>query len=154
MSQYSAGVIKVNWDEHVRNKREMYFGDNEINGEEIGEAIKYPAVVLGAKRTRITQIDEWHYFCSDIDWIFLSELEIENVRTVFDVPRPLPEGDSPNSYRTESLCLPFSTEAFTISGDDRVILKGELPKEEELTKHLSELGKWGRIVGYKFDNNA
>lgn len=155
MTNYSEDDIKViTWEEGVRKRREMYFGSDEVNGEEIGEAIKYPAVVLGSKESLITKLGDWHYFCSDIDWLFLSEHEIENARTVFESPRPFPEGGSPNSYRTESLCLPFSTDAFTVSGDDRVLLKGKYPSKYLLEKHLDELGKWGRIVGYRFNENA
>ncbi len=155
MSTYSSNDMKtVEWDEIVHKNKKMYFGEREITGEEIGDALKYPAVVLGAKNTKLAKFEEWYYFCSDIDWLFLSDLKVESVRTVFDGPRPFPEGESPNSYRTESLCLPFSTDVFTLAGDNSQILKGKFPPKKQLEEHLKELGDWGRIVGYKFDKNA
>jgi len=154
MSTYSEDDIKtVKWDEGVLKRREMYFGDKTVDGVDIGESIKFPAVTLGAKNTKILELGEWFYFCSDIDWLFLSELEVAEVNRVFNRPLPFPEGGV-NSFRTESLCLPFSTDAFTIAGNDKVLLKGVFPQEEEFKEHVREIGEWGRIVGFKFDKNA
>ena len=113
----------------------MYFGDVEITPEEIADSIRYSAELLGAKDTKLAYVQGWHYFCSDIDWVFLSEFPIKSVAQVFEGPCPFPEANSPNSFRCEALCLPFSSDVFTIGKDGMVVLKGEAPSSVEIELH-------------------
>lgn len=155
MKKYSAEDIKaIEWEPHVRKRPEMYFGEAEVTPQEISDSIRYSAELLGARETRLIEIEGWYYFCSDIDWIFLSEFPISSVEQVFQGPCPFPEAGSPNSFRCEALCLPFSSDAFTVTEAEVTNLKGELPSRFELEQHTKKLGSWGRIVGFKFSKNA
>lgn len=155
MKSFSPDDIRApSWDSHVRDRSSLYFGDGEITAKEISDCIRFSARTLGAKNTKYIDVDGWSYFCSDIDWLFRSEFPVKTVRQVFDGPCPFPEACRANSFRCEALCLPFSTDAFTMSGKTFDILKGNPPSACELATHRNKIGDWARIVGYKFKPSA
>ncbi len=130
----------------------MYFGAKGASPQSIQDAFKDVAETLGAKQTCTNQIDNWWYFCSDIDWVFKSSLSIEKIEDVFLNFRAFPEEGSPTAFRYEILCAPFSSDLYTWSSNAIVALKGTPPDEETINIHLDKLGVWGRIVGFKFDD--
>jgi len=155
MKKYTADDIPlVDWGVNVRKRPQMYFPTAEINAEEVAKAIEYSAKILGVKETNFIEIDGWSYFCADDDWMFKSEFQFESIHKIFDGPGPFPEAKQLNAFRCESLCLPFSSSAYTVAKDEVVVLKGTAPPESELKDHLKRLGGWGRIVGFKFTKGA
>ena len=150
MKKYTEEDIKVvDWDAHVKKNPTMYYGDKEISPEELGKAIEYSALILGAKKLSNVQIDDWWYFCSDVDWLFKSTYRIKSVVEVFNGPCPFPEAEQQNAFRTEAVVLPFVTDAFTIANDQVVTLKGTVPSKSTIKNIVNKLGEWERIVAYK-----
>jgi len=139
------------WEEHVRNNPQMYFPTRDVDELQVSNAIEESAKILGAKKTSFMQKDGWSYFCSDVDWIFKSKFPFESIRQIFSGPGAFPEAEEQHSFRYESLCFPFSSSVFAYSEKSIDLLKGALPPEDVLANHLSELGKWGRIIGFKFE---
>ena len=146
-------VKVVKWDEHIRARPELYYGEGGATPEMVIDFLDYVAKTLGAVKTHHTHLDGWWYFCADIDWMFKSTLEIESVRDVFFGWKPLPESKSPNSYRCEVLCTPVSSDIYTVVNSEIEVIKGNAPDKEVISVHFKELGNWGRIVGFKFNNN-
>lgn len=132
----------------------MYFPTAEVNAEEVAKAIEYSAKILGAIETDFIEIDRWSYFCAYDDWMFKSEFQFESIHKIFSGPNPFPEAKQQNAFRCESLCLPFSSSAYTVANGEVVVLKGTAPPERELKSHLKRLGVWGRVVGFKFTKGA
>lgn len=155
MNKYtSSDISPINWEEHVRKRPDIYFGSSEVSADEIAKAIEYVAERLGAGETLTLTIDDWCYFCSDTDWMFNSSYEIESIEHVFSNPCFFPEAESPNAFRYEALCTPFSSDVYTRTTDEVVVLKGQFPSKVIVEQHLSKLGNWGRIVGFRYNYNA
>jgi len=153
--KYTADDIKVDsWDSHARKNPEMYFGSEGATPKGIAEGFEYVAKILGGKTTKIKEIDQWWYFCCDVDWLFKSSIEIKSLNDLFFKLHPFPEAKQLNTFRLEALSTPFSTDVFTWAGGNLTLIKGSPPDQEILNSHISELGDWERIIGFKFDENA
>jgi len=153
--KYTADDIKVDrWDVHARKYPKMYFGDEGATPKGIAECFEYVAKILGGRNTKIKELGEWWYFCCDVDWLFKSSIEVDSINDLFFKIQPFPEAKQVNTFRLEALSTPFSTDVFTYAGDSVTIIKGSAPEQDVLNTHLSELGKWERIIGFKYDENA
>ena len=54
--KYTADDVQViNAEDHVRKNQEMYFGSRGANPESISSAIAEGALILGARRTMVTE---------------------------------------------------------------------------------------------------
>ena len=152
MKQYTEKDIKVvDWEKHVRENPSMYFDESRITPETLRKAIEYTALKLGAKYISITQIDNWCYFSAEHDWLLQSNYKFKSISQIFTGPGPFPEAKQLNAFRTESLLLPFSSDAYTISKEEMSVLKGKAPDQSTIEKHLRNLGKWARVIGCKLN---
>ena len=59
MKKFSPDDIKViKWDEHVKNRPEMYFGEGGPTPEKIIGAFEYVAKTLGVTKTHYAHLDD------------------------------------------------------------------------------------------------
>lgn len=149
----SEDLLVIKFEDHIKRYSKMYFGEQSVSPIAIAEAIEYVAKRLGATQTRIKKIDDWCYFCADLDWIFESKADVTSIEEVFFGFKSFPEGGQ-NSYRCEALCAAFSSAIYTLEGGEVYVLKGAPPEPDVCTRHLHMLGIWARIVGFRFELHA
>jgi hypothetical protein len=160
MKIYTADDIKVvtkeEWYNSVRRNPIMYFGEEVITPQSIIAIFEYVAPILGAKRHHSQNIDDWWYFCADVDWIFKSTYPIASIEKLFSEILPFPETKSANTFRFEALSLIYCTDLYTYSNPskDIIVLKGTPPNAPQLEQHIDTLQQWPRVIGFKFENQS
>jgi len=146
-------VKTIKWCEHVQCHPSMYFSSEIVGPKEIHEAVDFSAKILGVSKLEFLVLDDWNYICADIDWFFSSSLEIKSIAALFGAPHPFPEAPV-NSFRTEALCAPFSSDLYTFTHGKVTLIKGAMPAEETIERHLIELAIYARVIGFKVEKYA
>lgn len=139
-----------NWEEVVRSSPHLYFESEEISPVEICKALEFSARALGATRTKCQQIGDWWYFCADVDWLYNSAIQFDDITDVFTKPCPFPEANRLNCFRLEALCAPFSSDVYTRTEDTIIEIKGSAPLKLDTDRHFLHLQPAARVVGFKF----
>ena len=152
MRNYTADDLHhVSLEGHLRRCAEMYFGSRGPNPEYIASHIAEGALILGARSTLVTHREGWWYVCADVDWLRIPTTDGVNEQTVFQTIWAFPEAGV-NWHRSEALARVYSDKAFSISEDAIYRVKGDLPTDQALRVHVSRLGSWSRIIGFRFQN--
>ncbi len=146
-------IVPINIKDHLVENQEMYFGSKEANPEEISSSICKGAIILGANKVLIDSYKGWHYICGNIDWFKVKTIDKVNENNIFKTVWDFPEAGL-NFFRWEVMSRIFSEATFSCSDNRITHTFGNIPKDFDLLKHIEFLGKWKRIIGFKFKKNV
>jgi len=136
-------------DQHILQRRHLYFGEYTPSAEIISKQIAFTANTLGATEVLIYNKNRWTLIKSDFDWLYAAKFPNKGEGSIWERPWAFPEA-AQNATRFEVMVRVFSERAFSTDGKYLEVIKGNRPTEHE----LSDLGlsdfHGGRCVAFIF----
>ena len=152
--KYTAEDIpKVDIEKHLLRNQEMYFGSRGASAEHIATSIAEGALILGARRTQVTEHDGWWFVCADLDWLGISTVDGVDEESVFRTTWGFPEAGA-NWHRSEVFARVFADQAFSVSEKNVYRVKGDRPDHQTIVQKVEALGDWKRVIGFHFDSRS
>lgn len=143
-------ILNVDIEKHLLQNQEMYFGSRGANPEHIAASIAEGALILGARRTLVTERDGFWYICADLDWLEVPTVDGVNEELIFRTIWAFPEAGV-NWHRSEVFARVFADQTFSVAGNNVHRIKGDLLDGEEIVKQAAALGDWKRVIGFRFN---
>lgn len=122
--------------ELIRQKKALYFGDQEPSGRLLAVQLADCAMVSGARSVELLSLpDGWMAVSSDVDWISpnLRQQGDRSMETAFMDMIPL-RGGRPNQIRSEVFIAAFSSSVRVRSGGSWITIIGSDPPSQVLER--------------------
>jgi hypothetical protein len=132
--------------EHVKKRKLMYLGSEDVVPEKIAAFIANDALILKVEKIYIEHWHNWFLVRSPEDWLtYQNDFTIEET---FCRLIPLVGGGA-NALRREILSTAFASDVFTMKGGKIIVIKGEHPIDAGLTNLLKSIPDSYRVVGFR-----
>lgn len=131
---------------HVRRRKTMYLGREEVIPENLITALVNDALTLGTQAVEVRHRENWWMVSSEEDWLIRGHQC--TVEQVFKKLVPL-AGAGPEVIRNEVLLAAFASIVFTRKGGELIQIVGTLPLEDRsLIESLRAIPVSHRVIGF------
>jgi hypothetical protein len=129
---------KVDPTEWVKRNPSLFFPGGRVDVIRLLAYVMADVLELGHGECRIVQRDAWWLVVSDADWLAQAPV---SPRELFERVVPAPEHGE-HSMRAEVLLGVYAEDVFTLSAQEELQIKGELPPRELIQN--AQYGGWSR----------
>jgi hypothetical protein len=133
--------------QHIRRRKVMYLGREEVIPENLATAVCNDALTLGVGKIEVLHCGAWWLIASEEDW--LAKENPHTLQETFTKLLPL-AGGGREALRREVLLTAFASTVFTRKDTALTQIAGIVDMEDRaLVKCLEYLPSHYRVVGFK-----